>query len=500
MEPNEGIKLLRQLPTCLLFKPIGDPEFDVSTAFARQFGEIAVTNAFLQSLRFYDPITKEELTGSQHPFSIAEETLHLCQWVRIQTREQGIQFFLESSVVTFNDVSWVVINAKAVQNNLFIPPEESSPVGKHIAFNGLLATLSSQLINAANDKVDDLIDGVLGAFGEFCDLDRCYLFKFYDNAQFATNTHEWVAAGVLPYKDDLQALPMDTMPYLDRKLKQEGLFKVNNVAYLPTEAKGEREEFERERICSILCVSIELDNGIFGFIGCDITGIPYTWRDHDIKYLQRIAQMLANTLQNAHNERALHDAQQQLINANSKLAKLANIDGLTGIANRRLFDNTLQADIDKSLTSNTPLSLLLIDVDNFKAYNDYYGHVAGDSALIQVAEILKKTCVGNDDVVARYGGEEFVVILPYTDTDTAIQVAERIRKSIEQAAIPFELSSYGKRLTISLGVSTMLHCHPISPNELIERADTALYLAKSLGRNRVDVWEPAKPLETDVNT
>nr|WP_247670777.1 GGDEF domain-containing protein [Alteromonas sp. MMG017] len=199
--------------------------------------------------------------------------------------------------------------------------------------------------------------------------------------------------------------------------------------------------------------------------------------------------MLANTLQNAHNERALHQAKQQLIEANLKLAKLANIDGLTGIANRRLFDDTLQSDIQRSVQSKTPLSLLLIDVDHFKIYNDCYGHVAGDNVLIQVAEILKKTCIGNDDVVARYGGEEFAVIMPFTDMSSALKVAERIRSNIEQASIVFKQSSYNSRLTISLGASTMAFSHPVSPNELIQRADAALYLAKSLGRNRVDIWE-----------
>ena len=489
MKPIEGIELLRQLPTCLLFKPIGASKFDVSIALARQFGQARVSEDFANGLRFFDPITKDELLGSYHPFAIAEETIHLCQCVRIQSRERGIQFFLESSIITFDNVSLVVINARAVQNSLFIAPEEASPVGKHITFNGLLSTFSSQLINATSDKTDNLIEGILGAFGEFCDLDRCYLFEFFNNEKFACNSHEWVAAGVTPYKDDLQALPMNTMPYFERKLKQDGLFKVNNVANLPQEAKGEKEEFERENICSILCASIVLDNGIFGFIGCDITGSPYTWKNHDVKYLQRIAQMLANTLQNAHNERALYKAQQELIEANAKLAKLANIDGLTGIANRRLFDDTLQRDIERSVLSKTPLSLLFIDVDHFKNYNDCYGHVAGDDALISVAEIIKKTCIGNDDAVARYGGEEFAVIMPSTNLSAALKVAERIRRNIEQAAIPFKLSAYNNRLTASLGVATMAFDHPVCPNEFIKQADAALYLAKSLGRNRVDVWE-----------
>lgn len=491
MQPDEGIALLRQLPSGLLFKRLGASNFDVSTAFARQFGESKVSQGFLNSLRFFDPITKDELLGSYHPLAMAEETLHLCQWVRIQSDARGTQFFLESAIVPIGDVDFVVIQARVVQNNLFIAPEESSPVGKHITFNGLLSTFSSQLINATSEKVDDIIADILAAFGEFCDLDRCYLFEFYDDAKFASNTHEWVAAGVDPYKDELQALPMDLMPYFDRKLKHEGLFKVNNVAHLPAEAMGEKTEFERERICSILCTAITLDNGIFGFIGCDITGSPYSWRDHDVKYLQRIAEMLSNTLQNIHNRRALHHTQQQLLEANLKLSQLANIDGLTGIANRRLFDDTLQRDIEKCVRSMTPLSLLLIDVDHFKAYNDSYGHVAGDLVLKRVAEILTQTCIGNDDLVARYGGEEFVVVMPFADNDSALKVAQRVRENIENAAIPFTQSTHENKLTVSIGAATTYADSSACPNELIKQADAALYQAKSRGRNRVEVGESA---------
>lgn len=497
MEPDECMALLRQLPSCLFFKRLGDADFSVSNALARQFGETSASEFSSHTLRFYDPTTKDELLGSSHPFAIAEETLHLCQWVRMQKGTRGIQFFLESSIVTLADDKWVVINARAVQNNLFIAPEASSPVGKHITFNGLLSTFSAKLISAADTEIEKIIDDVLGAFGQFCDLDRCYLFEFFDNKMFARNTHEWVAAGVTGYIDSLQRVSMETMPYLNRKIKKEGLFVVNNVDYLPSEAKEEKAEFEHENICSILCAAVRLNGEIYGFIGCDITGSPYTWREHDIAYLKRIAELLGNSLQNTHNKNALQHTQLQLLDANRKLAELANIDGLTGIANRRLFDETLQRDIEKMVSIKKELSLLLIDVDLFKDYNDLYGQVAGDTVLKRVAHVVTTTCIGNDDLVARYGGEEFVVVMPFTTERSAIAIAERIRQNILNESIFFEGSAFESQLTVSIGVTTV---NPgpseISPNQIIDQADKALYLAKSLGRNKVSVWDNSNKAQT----
>lgn len=124
---------------------------------------------------------------------------------------------------------------------------------------------------------------------------------------------------------------------------------------------------------------------MYGFIGCDIIGGPYSWKASDIEYLRRIGEMLGNTLQNLYNRKALQKVQVELLEANKQLERLANIDGLTGIANRRLFDSTLERDVARCYEQGCSLSLLLIDVDLFKQYNDAYGHVAGDTVLKNIA-------------------------------------------------------------------------------------------------------------------
>jgi len=148
-----------------------------------------------------------------------------------------------------------------------------------------------------------------------------------------------------------------------------------------------------------------------------------------------------------------------------------------------LFDTTLERDLLRYHKSKKPLSLLLLDVDYFKGYNDTYGHVAGDEALISIAETLTKSCNGPDDFVCRFGGEEFAIILPSTDETVAITVAQRIVDNVIKLGIEHECSLYNQILTVSVGVATLSEQEQPEAIDFINRADRALYLAKSQGRN-----------------
>jgi diguanylate cyclase (GGDEF)-like protein len=168
-----------------------------------------------------------------------------------------------------------------------------------------------------------------------------------------------------------------------------------------------------------------------------------------------------------------------------RLGKLARIDGLTEIPNRREFDRMLEIEWLRAIRSESPLSLLMLDVDNFKAYNDGYGHDAGDECLRQVALTIQATMRRSADFAARYGGEEFVCVLPDTDRDGAIALANAIRCNIEALNIPHGNENADRIVTISTGVATLLASAQQSPVELIKAADGALYLAKESGRNCV---------------
>jgi diguanylate cyclase (GGDEF)-like protein/PAS domain S-box-containing protein len=169
------------------------------------------------------------------------------------------------------------------------------------------------------------------------------------------------------------------------------------------------------------------------------------------------------------------------------LEDLSNTDGLTGIANRRRFDDALDQEWRRARRLNSSLSLLLIDIDFFKAYNDNYGHLAGDDCLRQVALTLSEAIRRPADTVARYGGEEFVCLLPDTDSRGAAWIARQIHTRIRHAHIPHEYSSVSSHITVSIGLASMTPSPDEEPTELIRKADESLYQAKQAGRNRTEI-------------
>ncbi|MER8849336.1 PleD family two-component system response regulator [Mesorhizobium australicum] len=181
--------------------------------------------------------------------------------------------------------------------------------------------------------------------------------------------------------------------------------------------------------------------------------------------------------------RALRESQRQLISANLELERLTRIDGLTGLGNRRYFDEYLGAEWKRALRAQTPLSLLMIDADNFKRYNDAYGHMAGDDVLKQIAHAIQSGAGRSTDLAARYGGEEFVVVLVDASLAQASAIAERLVQGVRDLKI-----SHGTgHVTISVGVAKTVPTENETPHDLVKAADLALFRAKSGGRDRVVV-------------
>ncbi|MFW6262765.1 MAG: diguanylate cyclase [Thermotogota bacterium] len=164
---------------------------------------------------------------------------------------------------------------------------------------------------------------------------------------------------------------------------------------------------------------------------------------------------------------------------------LSSFDGLTGITNRRYFDEQLKIEWQRAFEYSALIGLIIIDVDHFKLYNDNYGHLAGDDCLKEVADSISKSLKRSTDFVSRYDGEEFVVILPGANFSSAMRIAQNIRSDVEALKIPHELSEVSDYVTVSLGASSMMPIKESSPEELIKKADKALYRAKENGRNRV---------------
>lgn len=176
--------------------------------------------------------------------------------------------------------------------------------------------------------------------------------------------------------------------------------------------------------------------------------------------------------------------------ANEQLLRLSTTDGLTGIANRRMFDQTLQNEWQRCARSHASLSLLMIDIDHFKRYNDHYGHQTGDECLRQVAHILVLCAKRSGELVARYGGEEFAILLPGVDAAEALAIARRCLEQMEGAHIAHADSPVSPWLTVSIGVASLLVSPQESRSTLLQQADGALYCAKKAGRARLEVYDP----------
>ncbi len=197
-----------------------------------------------------------------------------------------------------------------------------------------------------------------------------------------------------------------------------------------------------------------------------------------IRALQRLESMRSKQL----------EMSRDLASANRELEKLSRQDGLTGIANRRYFDSYLVTEVRRGARERQPLSLILSDVDHFKAFNDCYGHQAGDDCLRRVAAALSSAGRRPADLAARYGGEEFAMVLPGTVLEGAVDVAQAVSRVIDGLAIPHARSAVDRKVTLSQGIVSLTPEKETSSEDLIQRADQALYMAKQQGRNRYIVF------------
>jgi len=203
-----------------------------------------------------------------------------------------------------------------------------------------------------------------------------------------------------------------------------------------------------------------------------------------IARLQYHSRAYLNQVQRDEAYRALRESQQHLLEANIELQRLNNMDGLTHLNNRRRFDEYASVEWGRAIRDQIEFSILIADVDNFKQYNDTYGHLCGDEALKRIAAAVRSTCCRPGDMVARFGGEEFAAVLPNTSSIGALNVAERLRQAVESLQIPRQ-SAATEFVTLSIGGATSSPQIDDVLLDLVKKADAALYEAKRLGRNRV---------------
>lgn len=202
-------------------------------------------------------------------------------------------------------------------------------------------------------------------------------------------------------------------------------------------------------------------------------------QEHTLKVQRKANQTL---------EARVHARTEELEQANEQLRAVSITDGLTGVANRRRFDEKLEAEWNRALRQGHPLSLVLLDIDYFKRVNDDFGHLAGDDCLVTIARVCAEEIQRSGDLLARYGGEEFSILLAATPEAGAASVAERLRRAVAETPVHIDDQSDPVNLSVSVGVATVVPAPGTHPSDLIARADEALYAAKSTGRNRVMVF------------
>ena len=361
--------------------------------------------------------------------------------------------------------------------------ERTRELDQLLRFQQLIASISTRFINIPLHDIDQATDMALGEIGQFMQVERCYLVSFSD-AWLVDTVHEWSASGIEPTTHRLRGENLQQRSYACQQLQQFGVLSLDALSALPASATQERMELESHQVQSLFMLRIDHMGRPVGLFGCDMVSRQRQWQGKEQQQARLLGETLANTIIRRQQLQTLSSTQQQLRNANADLARMAFSDGLTGIANRRYFDEQLLECFAQAHHTQHGLSVMQIDIDYFKQFNDSYGHLAGDQCLRQVAQCIQAQLAGTAGLVARVGGEEFGVLLPGYHAADSLALAEVMRQAIWQLAIAHRNSTVGDRVTISIGVASLQDSHRTG-QQLMRDADLALYRAKSLGRNQV---------------
>ncbi|WP_213999982.1 diguanylate cyclase [Arsukibacterium sp.] len=491
--------ILEQLPVALLYKESAKADIFANAAARALLGNIAPHKPLslpqLSEIRLLDQ-QQQKISLLNNPLLMALGGTEVSQQVLLDNKGTTAPYMLQSQLIKlqFSLGNTIIVtlcplqqtaDSAAIQSSAKTTTTDIAELEEALAFDKLMSLISTELINVSSDALDQHVEDALAALGEFCHADRSYLFQFNADLTEMSNTHEWVRDGVSAHKDNLQHIPDHALPYFFEKIQHDHIFAVADVSQLPPEATNEQQEFNNEDIRSVLCIAMLAGQQLIGFVGCDMVARQRNWTSNDLRRIKLVGEMIANSIQNVNYRISLQQIQQELLAANQELQKQANQDGLTGLANRRHFDEKLLEELQRSARSKLPLSLILLDIDLFKPFNDHYGHQAGDEALQQVATALRKEARRQGEVAARYGGEEFALILPGCDTDACLEVAERVQQHIKALQIQHSQSDVARYLTASIGCYTVIADKNTSAKQLLSKADQALYQAKAAGRNTI---------------
>ncbi|HEY9692006.1 MAG TPA: diguanylate cyclase [Oculatellaceae cyanobacterium] len=386
-------------------------------------------------------------------------------------RRDGTEFPAEASIsesLAGDEIIFTVILRDITERKI-----AEQALTNQIAKERLMGTIAQRIRQSLN--LETILKTTVAEVRQFLQADRVIIYRFEGECDGVVVV-ESIATGCV------SLLENNTLDYFCVKsyfplYKQDRIQIISDINnYDLTE--NEVEIFTKLEIKSDLIVPIWRGEDLWGLLAVHQCSSYRQWQQLEIDLIQQLATQVGIAIQQA-------QLYEQLQTANQELQRLANTDGLTKVANRRCFDETLQSEWRRLAREQLPLSLIICDVDFFKIYNDTYGHQAGDECLQRVARAIRLTVKRPADLLARYGGEEFVIILPNTDSVGAKQLADEIHFRVKLLQIPHEKSPLGNLVTLSLGVSSIIPDFSYSPEMLLAAADKALYQAKSEGRDRI---------------
>ncbi len=347
-------------------------------------------------------------------------------------------------------------------------------------FHGLVIRVLTRFINLPPDHANAAVDHGLAAFGDYFGASRCLLMTYDHAARGFRIVNAWPALPISANADEL-LLPEDALP---RRLPAERKSRIWLCASAEDTANDPVLAWLGASAYS--AVGVEVKGNTVGLL-C-LVGRAIAQGSDSASLLELAARVSANMLDHKAAQMSLLDTQQALQKANRELHMLSRHDPLTGLSNRRHFDEIKEIEFRRAQRTEAPLSVLMCDLDEFKRYNDCYGHAQGDRCLATLAQSLSQLFGRAGELLVRMGGEEFAVLLPNTGPEQAFVMAERFRQAVWDANLPHAASSVAFRVTVSIGVACMKHGVHKDFDSLLQDADLALYRAKN-GRNRAVMAE-----------
>jgi diguanylate cyclase (GGDEF)-like protein len=358
----------------------------------------------------------------------------------------------------------------------------------------------SNLIAAIRESLDlsTLFQTTVREVRKVLKVDRVGIFKFDPESHY--DTGKFVAENVLPEFDSTIAIRIKDHCFGEQYAAQ---YHQGRIQIIPDVFEANLKDchlkvLQRFQIKSQVVVPLMKEDSLWGLLCVHNCRSPRQWQDTEIAFIQQLAAQFNVALSHANlltqyraKTEALDQTVDKLKEANRKLDELSHVDALTRIPNRRFFDEVLEEKWIYLGQHGKYLSLIFFDIDHFKAYNDYYGHIAGDEALTAVAQAVQSVLVNPSDFLARYGGEEFAVILPDMIASRAVEIARKIQAAVKQLNIPHQgIPQTNGIITVSLGITSQIPGPGQSPEILLEQADKALYQAKAEGRNTCCMFMP----------